>query len=177
MGDVPEQPTGEQQEEKPKSKMPIIIAAIVILLGVVSIIAMTLLGGEQNPDVSIESTPKPVYYKFMFEKPFTCNLAPPDSEYIFTVNIALEIKGKGDSSETDALNEIGIEGGKDKQDPKSQMTLVRAIIHDKLSSKTRLDVQSPIGREQLKGEIKRLLNDLLEKAEIVSVIFVSNVVT
>ncbi|MBI1389552.1 MAG: hypothetical protein GC154_14005 [bacterium] len=162
MADAPEQQEG-QQEERPKSKLPFIIAGFVVLLAVVGGVAYMLLGGSGSDEATVIETSEEPGYMHTFKDPFVGNLAPPDDQYMYTAYVTLEIVPRGKATEAEALQEIGV-GETDST--KNLMPLVMQIITDELASKTRVELTSLAGRENIRAIIKNKLNLALRKAEI-----------
>ncbi len=167
MGDPKDQGQVEAQEEqKPKSKLPIILGIFVVLLGIIGFIGMQMFGGsdEESPlPTKILDEPG---YVFDFPEPFTVNLAPPDSDRLLTCSISLEIKPRGNNfSEQEALEEMGI----DTDSKKTKMSRIKDLILEILKTKNATDTKSIEGMDKIKTEIKTQLNLELQKAEILRV--------
>lgn len=163
MADAPEQVDG-QQEEKPRSKLPFIIAGFLVLVVVIGIVAFMLLGSEGSDESVIQQESQEVdWYTHQFEQPFVGNLAPPDDQYLYNAIVTIEVKPFGRNSESEALEEIGI-GVEDNS--KTRWARVINIIDEELRKRTRVELTSQAGRQQLEAVIKNELNAELFKAEI-----------
>lgn len=169
MGDVPEQ-QDVQQEEKPKSKLPLIIISFVILLGIIIFSAMSMLSPGGGDTEGESDTDNEIGYMYSFPEPFTNNLLPPDDQYLVTVEVTLEIKSKPPHSEEDALLELGI-NTKDKDAlSHSKMPKVVEIINTVFQTKNKAEVTNQPGKERIKAQIKNGINAILEDGKIESVI-------
>lgn len=162
MADAPEQ-ADVQQEEKPKSKLLFIVIGFVVLLAVVGGVAFFMFGGSGEDAPMIEIETEEPGYMYEFEAPFVGNLSPPDDQYMFTANITLEITPRGSANEAEALAELGVD---DSDNAYTLMPKVKQIIYDELSSKTRVEINSAVGKENIRNRIKNDLNFILRKAEI-----------
>ena len=165
MGDAPEQHAAEAEQEQKSggSRLIFIILGFVILLGAIGAAAMFMLGkGDASEDLTITSTTIEPGYMYAFPTPFTGNLAAPDNEFIYSANVTLEIKPRGDATDAEALAEMGIE----TEEKKTKMPYIKRAISEELGSKTRFEITSTTGRERISGTIKNNLNMLLMKAQI-----------
>lgn len=167
MGDAPEQHAEAGQEPgKPKSKLPFIVAGLVIFLIIVGIIAFMVIGsGDETPVLKV-ATPEPPGVTIQFPQPFTTNLAPPDDQYMFSANIDLEMKPLGSSSDDEMRSELGM-GATDSS--KNFKSLVMQTIYEAINTKSRVQVSSQAGRDNLRTEIKRELNNFLQHGEVQNV--------
>lgn len=165
MADAPEQQQEIQDEVKPKSKLPIIIIVFVILVVLIGVVAFMIVGGKSD-DSFVTTTPKVDPLVIEFPEQFTGNLSPPDDQYIYSANVALEFVAKSDASETEAEDEFGF----DASGPKTKLPRIKYIIDSAIRTKTRSEVTSVAGRARLETEIKNALNQYMEKAEITAVL-------
>ncbi len=165
MGDAPEQ-AEVQQDEKPKSKLPFIIAGFGVLLIVVGVVAFMMMSGGNTSDVPTPEFSEELGYMYEFSEKFVGNLAPPDDQYMFTADVTLEILPRGQNSEKEALTEMGIE----TEDPKNMMPIIEQIIQEELASQTRVEINGKVGRENLRNRIKNEINLKLTKGEVKRVI-------
>lgn len=171
MAETPDQHASEQ-EGSPKSggggRLIVIIIGFVVLLGVIGVVAMMVMGGSSKEGkesaAPIAKSAEPGYM-YRFPEPFTGNLSAPDNDFVFSANVTLEIKPRGEELEKEALKEIGIGEG-EKGDPRNKMPYVRRIILEEISSKTRLELTSSTGRERIANTIKNNLDNILDKAQI-----------
>jgi len=169
MGDVAEPKEGGQEHESKSggSRLIIIIAGFVVLIGVIGVVAMMVLKGDNSEENKTLATPvtrmEEPGYMFKFPEPFTGNLAAPDNDFVFSANVTLEIKPRGDETEEEALKEIGVG---DKESTHNKMPYVRRIIMEEIGSKTRLELTSSTGKERIANKIKNDLDNILEKAQI-----------
>ena len=151
---------GAEGADKPKNKMPLFA-----ILGVVVVAALviTFMVGKQ---VSAKSKPgaeakKVEHGPVMPLDDFLVNLSDPGGDHFLKVTVNLELdKEKGKTPET----------------LKEQVSLIRDAILMALSSKTREELGPPAGREKLKAEIKKKVNDALGEEDVQDVYF-SNFVT
>ncbi len=168
MGDHSEQHAAEAQQEKKSggSKLIFIVLGFVVLLGVIGVAAMFMLGrgSDEMDQVDVEITKLEPGYMYKFPQPFTGNLAAPDNEFIYSANVTLEIKERGDATEAEALEEIGV--GESKDNNRNKMPYVRRIIMEEIGNKTRIDITSTTGRERIAIAIKNNLNSILDKSQI-----------
>lgn len=146
--------------DKPKNKMPLIaILAVVMVVA----LAVTFMVGKQ---VSAKSKPggdkkKVEHGPVMPLDDFLVNLSDPGGDHFLKVTVNLELdKEKGKTPET----------------MKEQTPLIRDAILMALSSKTRDELSPPAGREKLKAEIKKKVNEALDEGDVQDVYF-SNFVT
>lgn len=92
---------------------------------------------------------------------FLVNLADPGSDHFLKVTVGLELdKGKGKTPET----------------LKDDTPLIRDAVLSSLASKTRDQLGPEAGREKLKGEIKKKVNEALGEDDVQGVYF-TNFVT
>lgn len=169
MGDAAEQAQAEEQlqdEGGGKSKLPFILAGLAVFLIIVVAIAFMLFSGSgDGTSVVAEITKAPAGYNYTFPEPFTTNLAPPDDQYIFSTTITLELKASANSSESEMLAELGV----DSDSAAIRMPAVMDAITGILASKTRQEVNSAGGRNIIRTEIKKGIDDILEKGEVMNV--------
>lgn len=169
MGDVSEQKEGGQEHESKSGggRLIIIIIGFVVLIGVIGVVAMMVMGGSSSKDKDQLTAPiakmEEPGYMFKFPEPFTGNLAAPDNDFVFSANVTLEIKPRGEETEEEALKEIGIGEGESTH---NKMPYVRRIIMEEVGSKTRMELTSSTGKERIANTIKNNLDNILEKAQI-----------
>jgi len=166
MADAPEQQQEAVEESRPKSKLPLIVIVFVVLLGIIGAVGFMIMGGGEDGEDLVTATPKVTPITIQFPQPFTGNLAPPDDQYIYTANVALEITPRSTSSESEAITEFGLE----TEGPKTKLPRIKYIIQNAISTKTRQEVTSMAGRDRLETEIQNNLNQYLEKAEVQKVL-------
>lgn len=145
-------------------RLLLIIVSFVVLLGVIGIAAMKMLqkdGQEDFAAAALTRIDEPGYM-YKFPTPFTGNLAAPDNDFIYSASVTLEIKTRGDASESEALKEIGVE----TEDKHNKMPYIVKIIREEISSKSRLEITSPATRERIANTIKNNINNILENAQI-----------
>ena len=92
---------------------------------------------------------------------FLVNLSDPGSDHFLKVTVGLE------------LNK---EKGKTEESLKEQTPMIRDAILASLSSKSRAEIAAPGGRDKLKTDIKKKVNDALGEEDIQGVYF-TNFVT
>lgn len=165
MGDAPEQ-ADVQQEERPKSKLPFIIAGFVVLLIVVGVVAYMMMSGGSETDAPLPDLSDEIGYMYEFPDQFVGNLAPPDDQYMFTANITLEILPRGSATEAEALAEMGLD---DPDNKKTMMPIIKQIIQEELASQTRVEINGKVGRDNIRNRIKNEINFKLTKGEIKNV--------
>lgn len=144
---------------KPKNKLPLFA-----IIGVVMVAALviTFVIGRQVAARSKPGAPKKVEHgPVMPLEDFLVNLADPGGDHFLKVTVNLE------------LNK---EKGKTPEAMKEQVSLVRDAVLMALSSKTRDELAPPAGREKLKAEIKKKVNEALDEEDVQGVYF-SNFVT
>ncbi|MBN2328368.1 MAG: flagellar basal body-associated FliL family protein [Candidatus Omnitrophica bacterium] len=166
MGDKADLQAPEMEAEAKSGgrRLLLIVVFFVILLGVIGVIAMKMLGGGGQDDyiaAPLTQMDKPGYM-YKFPAPFTGNLAAPDNDYIYSANVTVEIKTLGDSSESEALKEMGIE----TEDKHNKMPYIVKIIREEISSKSRMEITSSTNRERIANTIKNNINNILENAQI-----------
>ncbi|MGI6454249.1 MAG: flagellar basal body-associated FliL family protein [bacterium] len=162
MADASEQQ--ELQNERPRSKLPLIIGGFVLLAGLVLAVAFMIMAEDPSGDEVQLAEVKDPDPQFPFT-PFTVNLAPPDDQYLYTANITLEVKPKGSYTERDIQEEIGLESEKTR----TKKAQIEEIIYEVLQTKTRSDVNSEAGRNKIRLQIKNKLNSILKTGEVVNV--------
>ena len=163
----------ESTGTKGKSKtgmIIIIIVAVVVLLavGVGAFLYMTgsgdedILGGSGEGKVDEHEAPGTMY---PLER-FTVNLAPPDNKHYLAVSITLEISG-GHEEEGGGGGHGG-GGGEPKLDNEPK---IRDKIITVLTSKRMSELQLPDGKSQVKAEIQKTVEAVLQDQEVKGVYF------
>lgn len=165
MADAPELQDG-QHDDKPKSKLMLIIGAFVVLIVLVTTLAYLFMSGGGESTSPISSKPKPSGLMITFPLPFTGNLAPPDDQYIYTANVTLELTPKNKASELEIQTELGMDGA---DNPRNKKAKVFQSIQEVLATKSRSEITSAAGREKIRTQIKNELNKYLEKGEVIEV--------
>lgn len=169
MAELPEQMNADAGlNDKPKSKLLLIIVGLVTVLIVITVISFMLLGGSGGEDLTATAIKEDsIGYMYKFETPFTGNLSPPDDQYIYNADITLEITPRNRQvTEPEALKELGLDGS---DEPRNKMPIIRQIIYDEISTKTRIELTSSAGKMKLRNTIKNELNAILNKAQIKNV--------
>ena len=152
----------DKKEEKSaeKKKPPIIIIAAVI--AVVAILGGFVVGSKvsaksKGGEVKKKVEPGPV----MPLDEFLVNLADPGGDHFLKVTVNLELdKDKGKTAES----------------LKEQVAPIRDAVLTALCSKTRDEVSPLAGREKLKAEIKKNVNEALGEDDVHGV-YLTNFVT
>lgn len=146
--------------DKPKKKLPLF--AIVGIVVVVALVITFVVGKQVSAKSKAGAHAKKVEHgPVMPLEDFLVNLADPGGDHFLKVTVNLELsKDKGKTPE--ALKE--------------QVSLIRDAVLMALSSKTREELAPPSGREKLKDEIKKKVNEALEEQDVQDVYF-SNFVT
>lgn len=165
MADAPEQ-QDIQSQDKSKSKLPFIIGAFVLLLLVIGAVSMTLLGGNEDQAIIPAEPQEELGVMYTFPQPFVVNLAFPDDQYLYNATITLQIGVRGNATEAEAQEEMGITEG---DSTKNKKPIVEEIITEILSAQTRTQVTSSAGRDKIRAQIKTQLNMKLQKARIIEV--------
>lgn len=168
MADAAEQKAAEEQIEEGgggKSKLPFILAGLAVFLIIVLAIGFMVMSGGGGGDVIVEPTKEPPGYTLKFDTPFSTNLAPPDDQFIYSVDITLELKPKKDFSQSEMLAEIGV----DSDSRAIRMPAILDAMTGVIASKTRLEVSSVGGRDTMRREIMNRVNDVIEKGEVLKV--------
>lgn len=166
MGDLPEH--ADAAEEQPKSKLPLIVGGLLVFLIIAGAISFMVLGGGGDEPALRAPTPEPPGAMVEFDQPFTTNLAPPDDQYMFSATITLEMKPAGGASEEEMLDEIGM-GPSGEEAKNNYRAKVFQTIYEAIQTKSRNQMTSEAGRENLRTEIKRELNAFLQKGEVADV--------
>lgn len=150
---------GKDEAESPKKKPPILIIAVVVAL--VALVGVFFVGkqvsakGKAGSAKPVEKGPVLVLDEFLV------NLSDPAGDHFLKATIGLELdKDKGKTPE-------GL---------KEQIAPIRDAVLSSLSSKTRDQVSPLAGREKLKAEIKKKVNEALGEDDVRSVYF-TNFVT
>lgn len=152
--------TEDKKDEGAKKKPPMMI--------IMAVFAIAVLGGAFFMVHSASAKAKPGAEKKKVEKgpvltldEFLVNLADPGSDHFLKVTVGLELdKAKGKTPES----------------LKEESPLIRDAVLTSLSSKTRDDIASIKGREKLKAEIKKSVNEGLGEDDVQGVYF-TNFVT
>lgn len=169
MGDAAEQKAAEEQIEEGggggKSKLPFILAGLAVFLIIVLAIGFMVMSGGGGNEIIKEPTKEPPGYNLKFENPFSTNLAPPDDQFIYSVDVTLELKHKSDYSQAEMLAEIGV----DVDSNEVRMPAIMDAITSVIASKTRLEVNSVGGRDTMRREIMNRVNEVIEKGEVIKV--------
>jgi flagellar basal body-associated protein FliL len=168
MGDAAEQKAAEEHLEEGgggKSKLPFIVAGLAVFLIIVLAIAYMVMKGGGGETLIVEPTKEPPGYTLKFENPFSTNLAPPDDQYIYSVDVTLELKHKTDYTQAEMLAEIGV----DSDSREIRMPAILDAITGVIASKTRLEVSSVGGRDTMRREIMNKVNEVIEKGEVTKV--------
>ncbi len=142
---------------KKKPPLMIIIAVFaVVILGAGFFVVQKVSAKSRGPQVKkVEKGPV-----FTLDE-FLVNLADPGSDHFLKVTVGLELdKAKGKTPET----------------LKDDTPLIRDAILSSLSSKTRNQLTPESGREQLKDDIKKKVNEALGENDVQGVYF-TNFVT
>ncbi len=152
--------TEDKKEAGGKKKPPMMI--------IMAVFAVAVLGGAFFMVHSASAKAKPAHEKKKVEKgpvltldEFLVNLADPGSDHFLKVTVGLELdKAKGKTPES----------------LKEESPLIRDAVLTSLSSKTRDDIASIKGREKLKADIKKSVNEGLGEDDVQGVYF-TNFVT
>jgi len=152
--------TEDKKEAGGKKKPPMMI--------IMAVFAVAVLGGAFFMVHSASAKAKPADAKKKVEKgpvltldEFLVNLADPGSDHFLKVTVGLELdKAKGKTPES----------------LKEDAPLIRDAVLTSLSSKTRDDIASIKGREKLKADIKKSVNEGLGEDDVQGVYF-TNFVT
>ncbi len=173
MGDAAEQQAAEEQLQEEgggKSKLPFILAGLAVFLIIVIAIGFMLLSGGKTESLISEPTKEPPGYMLEFDQPFTTNLAPPDDQYLYSTDIVLELKPDPEYSESAMLQEIGV----DSDSKNIRMPAILHAINGVLATKTRQEVLSVGSKENIRVEIMKKVNDILQKGEVKEVFMFSS---
>ncbi len=157
----------EEQPKKSKKMLFIIIAAVVVLLAAGGGVAAVFLlgGGKEAAAAEAEARKEAPAEEKLILVPldtFIVNLADPKGDRFMKATIRL------------TTNDPGLEQ-KIQSDP-----VLKARIRDRvlsiLSSKSFQDVNNPVGKESLRRELQRELNQVLPDDSIKEVLFVEFIV-
>ena len=168
----------EKQEESSEEKkdggsskllLIVIIVLLLVLLIVGGVVAYFLLSGDENPDQA-QQQPQKVEKKKKVEDmtqigpiypldQFIVNLVSNNSSRYLKCKIDLEL----DSPEL-------------QQEVDKKLPAIRDLIIRILSSKTVEEIQTAKGKEKLKEEIKRKINEMLTTGEVRHVYFTEFVI-
>jgi len=165
----------EVEEEKKeggsnKLLLIVIIVLLLVLLIVGGLVAYFLLSGDEEPDANQPQTPQKVEKKKKVESmteigpiypldQFIVNLVSNNSSRYLKCKIDLEL----DSPEL-------------QQEVDKKLPAIRDLIIRILSSKTVEEIQTAKGKEKLKEEIKRKINEILTTGEVRNVYFTEFVI-
>ncbi len=161
----------EEQEEKKsggsKLLLIIIIVLLLLLLVIGGLVAYFLLTGnnskQQQPTQQAQKQHKvasmaqvgPIYPL----DPFIVNLVSPNADRYLKCKIDLELSNQAVQKEID-----------------KKLPAIRDLIIQILSSKTVEEIQTARGKEKLKEEIKRKINQMLTTGEVRNVYFTEFVI-
>jgi flagellar protein FliL len=134
----------------PIKLMVIVLAVVVVGLGVTKVVKGRSKKGAKEPVKQIELSP------WKLEE-FVVNLRDANDARYLKVNIVLGMEGKVEAGE-----------GGNPDEP-----AVRDTIITVLTAKSYSDLESPAGKEHLKDELKKALNDELEKTKVGKIYFTS----
>jgi flagellar FliL protein len=160
MADKKAEKTTETAEVAGKKKPPMmmIIVAVVLIAVIGGAFVMVKKAGAKSKGGEVKKVEKgPV----LTLDEFLVNLADPGSDHFLKVTVGLELdKAKGKTPE-------GL---------KEDTPLIRDAVLSSLSSKTRDQIGPESGRDKLKAEIKKRVNDALGEEDVQGVYF-TNFVT
>lgn len=149
----PELSEGPQEEEEPKkrSKLPLLIGLVLVLLVNSLIIGKLMLGGKPSKRASVVEE---VGAKIPLDE-FLVNLAGSNDHYLKTT-IA-----------------IGLKKGLTEESVKDDIPPIRDAILQVLTSKPLDDLATPAGKETLKREVKERINAEIGEGKVVKVYFMA----
>ena len=150
-----EEPAGGSSKKKPPLMMIIAITAVVILAVGFFVVQKASAKSKTHEVKKVEKGPVLTLDEFLV------NLADPGSDHFLKVTVGLELsKEKGKTPET----------------LKEDTPQIRDAVLASLSSKTRDSLGPQAGREKLKAEIKKKVNEALGEDDVEGVYF-TNFVT
>ncbi len=156
---MPEKKTAEKGEAAAKKKPPMFI--IVIVVALVALVGSFVVGksvsakGKDGEKKKVEKGPVIVLDEFLV------NLGDPGGDHFLKVTVGLELTKKS---------------GKTAESMKEEIAPVRDAVLSSLSSKTRESLAPPAGREKLKAEIMKKVNDEFGE-KLVQGVYFTNFVT
>ena len=157
----------EDGEAKPKSKLPLIIGAVVLLLAVAGGGALMLMGGEQETEEPAEVVEVPQEYAMLQLEPFYVNLSETSNYLKLVMSIQynktmLDTILTGPAEEGAAPADHSMAGKSAEDFFNEKRPILRDTILQLLSSRTLKDVLSLEGKELMKEELLEVLNESLE---------------
>lgn len=164
---------GVQQDDeegggKKSSKLPLIIAAFVVLLGAVGVaFYLFVFSGDSGPK-SYEPTPRPTPGLMVkLTKPLTVNVQPDN---ILSCEVVFEIRPYGEGSdEMIAAQEWQPLG---PENMRSLLPKILDAMHEIIGVKTKNELNSTVGKRKMTDEIRiRLNEEVLSRSRIDGIFF------
>ncbi len=164
----------EQKEEKSsggsnKLLLVVIIVLLLLLLIIGGLVAYFLLSGNDNPEDQPQE-PKKIEKKHKVKEMTEIGPIYPLDQFI--VNLV----SNGASRYLKCKIDLELDSPELQQEVDKKLPAIRDAIIQILSSKTVEEIQTAKGKEKLKEEIKRKLNEMLTTGEIRNVYFTEFVI-
>jgi flagellar FliL protein len=151
-----EDSSGEATE--PKQKKPVMMIMVLVIAAVLVFTCTLVFGKKISAKDNKHKTPVVEKGTIIPLDEFLVNLTDDGNDHFLKVSLALEFtKASGKSAET----------------MKEDAPRVRDAVLSVLSTKSRADVSTTIGREKLKNDIKASVNQALGDDEVLNVYFVN----
>lgn len=147
-----------------KLPVAVIIAAVLVLCLAAGALTYSKIGKKLSAGAPTEREEKPAQLSLWKLEEFVVNLADrSDDPHYLKVHIVL-----GVSREGKAKGGRSSEGGPDAEEAKARDAIISVLTRRRFN-----DLLLEQGKVKLKSELKSVLNDALEEAEVVNIYFTS----